>query len=85
MKLYYVPQDVEDVPVWIDPDENVGHGDKLKVGLFGIGEEDLWLPDGLDKPRVCQVHGRSPVFMRQTWVPPLLSQVGVSDVVLGKV
>ncbi len=37
------------------PDEHVGHGDELEVGLLGVGEEHLRLPDGLDQVGVGQV------------------------------
>ena len=35
------PENVEDLPVGMDPDEDVGHGHELEVGLFRVGEEHL--------------------------------------------
>ena len=67
----------------MDPDEDVGHSDELEVCLLGIGEVDLWLPDGLDQVGVSQVQGSPDVFMREPRIGPLLPQVCVGHVVLG--
>jgi hypothetical protein len=66
------------------PDEHVGHRDKLKVCLFRIGEEDLWLPDGLYEHGVGQVHGGGDLGVGEARVPPLLPQVRVRNVILKK-
>ncbi len=66
----------------MNPDEDVGHGDELEVGLLGIGEVDLWLPDGLDQVGVGQVQRRPDVLVREAGVRPLLPQVRVRVVVL---
>ncbi len=80
----YTPQNIKDLPSWVDPDEHVGHGDELEVGLLGVGEEDLRLPDGLDQVWVCQVQWALDVWVREAGVRPLLAQVGVRHVVLYK-
>ena len=80
--MFYEPKNIENVPVGVDADEHVWDGDELKVGVLGVGEEHLRLPNGLDQERVGQVHGRGPVLVGQPRVPPLLPQVRVCDVVL---
>ena len=43
----------------MNPDQHVGHGHELKVGLLGVGEVHLRLPDGFDQKRVGQIQRRS--------------------------
>lgn len=45
---FFLPEDVQDVPVGMDADQNVGNSDKLEVGLLGVGKEHLGFPDALD-------------------------------------
>ena len=62
--------------------EDIWHGDKLKVGFFGVGEKDFRLPDGFDEVWVGQVHGLLQVRVRKPGVRPLLPEIRVSDIVL---
>ena len=77
-----LPEYVEDLASRVDPDQNVGHGDELEVGLFRVGEEDLRLPDRLDQVRVGQVQWDLDVRVRESRVRPLLTQIRVREVVL---
>ena len=77
-----LPKNVEDLPIGMNSDEYVWHGDKLEIRLFGIWEVDLRFPDRLDEVRVGKVKRNLDVRVRKSGVAPLLTQVGVCYVVL---
>ena len=77
-----LPEHVEDPPHGLDADEDVGHGDVLELGVLGVGEVDLGLPDGLHQVRVVEVEGLDQLLVLETGVEPTLSQVEVDLVVL---
>lgn len=81
-RLVCLPEHVEDLSVGVDPDEDVGHGDELELGVLGVGEVDLGLPDGLDEVGVVEVERLLDVVVVEPLVHPRLPQVQVHLVVL---
>ena len=59
-----LPKNVEDLPIGMNSDEYVWHGDKLEICLLGIRKENLGLPDRLDESWVGEVKGGLDVGMR---------------------
>ena len=52
-----LPKNVEDLPVRMNSDQQVWHGNKLEVSFLSIRKEDFWLPNCLTELWVCQVEG----------------------------
>lgn len=82
LRTVHLPEHVEDLSVGVDPDEDVGHGDELELGVLGVGEVDLGLPDGLDEVGVVEVERLLDVVVVEPLVHPRLPQVQVHLVVL---
>lgn len=66
----------------MNSNEDIGHRDKLEVGLLGVREINLGFPDGLDQVRVRQIKWCIDILMGKAGVKPLLPQVGVGHIVL---
>lgn len=68
----------------VDPDEDVGHGHVLELGVLGVRKIDLGLPDGLDQVGVVEVERFDQRGMVETWVRPMLTEIQIHLVILKK-
>ena len=55
LSVFSLPENVKNFSIRMDPDEQVGHCDELKVSLFGVGEKHLGFPDCLNQFGIRQI------------------------------
>ena len=39
--IFSLPENVKNLPSWVNPNEDVGNGYELEVGLLGVGKVNL--------------------------------------------
>ncbi len=75
---------VENTALGIDPEESIGHGDDVRLGVLGVAEKGVGRPDLVDQVVVeSDVLEGAPrrVVVAQARVVPFLSEVAVYRVV----
>lgn len=66
------PDAIQHISILENPQQLVVRGDLMKVGAFLIGEEQVWLPDGVQHGWI-QIQGIIWIlFISQPWIIPLL-------------
>ena len=53
--LLILPEYVENFSIWMDPNQDVGNGDELKIGLLSVRKVDFGFPNGFNQIRICQI------------------------------
>ncbi len=77
-----LPEHVQDLPSRVYAHQHVWHRHVLELGVLGVGEVHLRLPDGLDQVGVVEVQRLHQLRVVEARVGPVLPQVEVHLVVL---
>ena len=48
VRITTLPENVQNFPIWMNPDQNVRYGHKLKASIFGVWKENFRFPNGFD-------------------------------------
>ena len=78
----YTPQNVENFSVGMNPNEDIGNRDKLKVGFFSVRKEYFRLPNDFDQIGISQIERFSHVLMGQSGIEPSLTQIHIRHIIL---
>ena len=78
----YTPQNVENFSVGMNPNEDIGNRDKLKVGFFCVRKEYFRLPNDFDQIGISQIECFSHVLMGQSGIEPTLTQIHIRHIIL---